>query len=229
MHGLLMWTTISLEQLIMDSGHCSKGGDMATSNQGKQKQTSPSFKATPNSKMLAVVSIAILAGLLLVWVVNDKDSSKSTSSKKSESASTDKSSDESNTGNETNTSSTSSTTTTTVVANTKKPAQVSVLVLNGSGFGGVAKNTSTEIGKLGYNMLTPGDDSSKDVGTFVYYKTGFEPDATRIAKNVLPGILTVLQIPQKVTVAQFPSSAPAAWTQTQLIPANVIVIIGNKV
>ena len=200
---------------------------MATSDQGKQNPSSPSFKAAPSTKMFAVVGIALLVAFLLVWVVNDKDSSKTKTSKKSETSAT----DNSVASNDTDTSkSTSSTTTTTAaVANTKKPAQVSVLVLNGSGFGGVAKNTSTEIGKLGYNMLTPGDDSSKDVGTFVYYKTGFEPDATKIAKNVLPNILTVLQIPQKVTVAQFPSSAPAAWTQTQLIPANVIVIIGNKV
>lgn len=200
---------------------------MATSDQGKQNPSSPSFKAAPSTKMFAVVGIAVLVAFLLVWVVNDKDSSKTKTSKKSETSAT----DNSVASNDTDTSkSTSSTTTTTAaVANTKKPAQVSVLVLNGSGFGGVAKNTSTEIGKLGYNMLTPGDDSSKDVGTFVYYKTGFEPDATKIAKNVLPNILTVLQIPQKVTVAQFPSSAPAAWTQTQLIPANVIVIIGNKV
>ena len=200
---------------------------MATSDQGKQNPSSPSFKAAPSTKMFAVVGIAVLVAFLLVWVVNDTDSSNTKTSKKSDTSAT----DNSVASNDTDTSkSTSSTTTTTAaVANTKKPAQVSVLVLNGSGFGGVAKNTSTEIGKLGYNMLTPGDDSSKDVGTFVYYKTGFEPDATKIAKNVLPNILTVLQIPQKVTVAQFPSSAPAAWTQTQLIPANVIVIIGNKV
>lgn len=200
---------------------------MATSDQGKQNPSSPSFKAAPSTKMFAVVGIAVLVAFLLVWVVNDKDSSKTKTSKKSETSATDNSVASNDTDTSKSTSST--TTTTTAVANTKKPAQVSVLVLNGSGFGGVAKNTSTEIGKLGYNMLTPGDDSSKDVGTFVYYKTGFEPDATKIAKNVLPNILTVLQIPQKVTVAQFPSSAPAAWTQTQLIPANVIVIIGNKV
>ncbi len=197
---------------------------MNNSNKGNQNSN---FKSSPSpsTKMLALVTIAIIVGFIFVWIVNNN--SKSNLDNSTTKAQTVNTKAKTNSKASKSKSKTTTTTTTTVVSNTQKPSSVSILVLNGSQFGGVAANTATEIGKLGYKVLASGDDSSKDVGTFVYYKTGFEPDATNIAKNIMPGILKVLQIPQKITIEQFPSSTPSQWAVSELLNANVVVIVGN--
>jgi cytoskeletal protein RodZ len=186
---------------------------------------STNFKAasSASSKMLIIVAVAVIVGILLVWVVNNKKDNNSSKTAKSTASTvlttvptTDSVSKSSST-----------TSTTTAVPNTQKPADVSVLVLNGSNFAGVAGNTSTEIGKVGYKMLTPGDDKSQDVGTFVYYKSGFDADAKKIAQNILPSILKTLKITQDIEVKQFPSSTPSEWSVDELLNANIVVIVGN--
>ena len=204
---------------------------MSASKNSNQK---PQFNSMSvlSSKMLAIVVIALVVGFLLVWVVNDKPlSNNKTTTETTETTikSKDKVEDVTNTSSSSTSSTTTTTTTTVVVSNTQKPSAVSVLILNGSSTAGVAKSTSTEVGKAGYKMLTPGDDSSKDTGTFVYYRTGFQPDATKIAKNILPSILSfTTTVSSDIKIEQFPSSTPAGWAVTELLNANVVVIVGNK-
>ena len=183
-----------------------------------------SFNAAPSSRAIGLVAIAVLVGVLLLVIVDADNASKKNKSQASQSDAT---TTTTKTGSNTESSKVSSTSTTTPVSGTKKPAEVSVLVLNGSSGGGVASSVSTAVGEQGYKMLTPGNDSSTAKGTIVYYKAGFEKDAKQIATNVVPGILTELNISQAVTTEQFPGSAPTEWDQDNLVGANIVVVVGN--
>lgn len=184
------------------------------------------FTSPPSARALGLVAIAILVGFLLVMIVSADKSDKKTATKSAtQQTSTTTTTAKSDTKKDTKSSSTTSTTK--PVTGAHDPAEVSVLVLNGSNVAGVAAQVSTKIGDLKYKMLTAGNDTTKDDGTFVYYKSGFTADATQIATNVVPGILKSLKMTQTVKTAQFPSSAPTAWDQTFLVGANVVVVVGN--
>ncbi len=65
----------------------------------------------------------------------------------------------------------------------KPPAQVRVLVLNGSGVTGAAKAKTNALRALGYNTLTPTDTSTR-TGTVAECKAGFEREAQELVKAV---------------------------------------------
>ncbi len=202
----------------------------STGNQGPDKDgdssTPAPFATPPSTRALALVGIAVLIALLLVVIVNeDKKDGEKTAASTTQTTTTTAAS---NTETTSKSSSSSSTSTTKPVANTSQPSDVSVLVLNGSGTAGVATKVSEALGELDYKTLTPGDDSSIDKGTIVYYKSGFENDAKQLAINVVPGILNDLDMTQTVKSQQFPSSAPVAWNQTNLVSANVVVVVGSS-
>ncbi|MFN8015936.1 MAG: LytR C-terminal domain-containing protein [Acidimicrobiia bacterium] len=187
---------------------------MAKGDQNSQS----SFSSPTSTRALGLVAVAVLIGLLLVVIIDsDNSSKKSSKAQSSQSTST----------TTTSKSTSTSTTTTTLVTGAKKPAEVSVLVLNGSNIAGVASTISQGISKLGYKTLTAGNDTSKDAGTIVYYKAGFEKDAKQLATNVVPGLLKNIKMTQTVTSKQFPASAPVAWDQDNLISANLVVVVGN--
>lgn len=178
------------------------------------------FSSPPSTFALGLVALAVVVGLLLVAVVNsDKPASDKTASSKNSSSAT-------NNSTETKTT-VVSTTTTTPISGTKDPAEVTVVVLNGSSIAGVATSVTNEIEKVDYKVLTAGNDSSKDKNTIIYYKSGFEKDAKQLATNVVPGILNTLQISQDISTKQFPSSAPIAWDQQNLVAANIVIVVGD--
>jgi hypothetical protein len=186
----------------------------------KDNSASPSqgFTPAPSSRALALVAIAIIAGLILVGIVDaDKTSKKNPSANASNTTTT--------TVKATTTSTTTSTTK--PVSGTKDPEDVSVLTLNGSAIAGVAAKVTTELDKVKYHTLTAGNDTSKDTGTFVYYKSGFQKDAQQLSTNVLPGILKTLKITQTIKTKAFPASAPSTWDQADLLTANIVVVVGN--
>ena len=184
----------------------------------------PSFNAAPSSKAIGLVAIAVLVGILLLVIVDSDNLSNDNSAVATQEAVT-TTTVQSNTEN--TSASVASTSTTTPISGIKKPAEVSILVLNGSSGPGIASSVSTAVGELGYKMLTPGNDSSAAKGTIVYYKAGFEKDARQIATNILPGILTDIEISQTVETEQFPASAPTEWDQDNLVGANIVVVVGN--
>lgn len=71
-------------------------------------------------------------------------------------------------------------TTTTSPGTTRPPADVKVIVLNGSGQNGAAGSTSETIGQAGYSMQTPGNAPST-AETTVYYDTDYKAEGTAIA------------------------------------------------
>ncbi len=97
----------------------------------------------------------------------------------------------------------------------RAPAEVKVLVLNGSGgIAGVAGRGSAKLQESGYAVATP-DDARAPGPTVILYTEGFELDAQAVA--------AVFGVPVE-TVAPFdPANSPIEDTQA----ANVIVRIGN--
>ena len=187
----------------------------------KGGQSFSSIASTPSARAASFVVFALLIGFILVLIVN---SDEDRSDKKATTAST---STTTTTAQVIREEEETTTAATKPVSGTKDTSDVSVLVLNGSNIAGVAAKVTTAIGELDYQTLTPGDDTSKDKGTYVYYKSGFTNDAKQIATNVVPGILKNLKITQSVKSAQFPDDAPSAWDQDNLTTANIVIVIGN--
>jgi hypothetical protein len=75
------------------------------------------------------------------------------------------------------------TTTTTSGGAVKPPAEVPVLVQNGSGRPGAARAQTDALKAKGYQTLTPSDAPSR-TGTVVYYKPGLERECTSVATAV---------------------------------------------
>jgi LytR cell envelope-related transcriptional attenuator len=77
----------------------------------------------------------------------------------------------------------SSTTTTTSAAPVKPPAEVAVIVLNGSGRPGAAGAETSTIKAKGYQTLTA-MDAPQRAGNIVYFKPGFDRECTTVATSV---------------------------------------------
>lgn len=76
-----------------------------------------------------------------------------------------------------------STTTTPTTEAARPPAEVKVLVANGSGVNGAAGGTTDALGALGYVTATPAN-AERVPETVVYYTTGFEAEAAALAAAI---------------------------------------------
>lgn len=109
---------------------------------------------------------------------------------------------------------TTTSTSTTSTAPARTPAQVGVLVANGTSVNGLAGTMSSRLTPSGYRMLTPATTSTKFATSQVQYATGYQAEAEAIA--------SVFQLPAAAAV---PMTAPAPVTD--VAGANVIVVIGE--
>ncbi len=108
-----------------------------------------------------------------------------------------------------------SSTTTATVATTHAPAQVTVLVANGSSTTGAASNLTKVIGNAGYNTLTAVDATNRSTPTTaVYYAAGYQPDAAALAARVGVPASAVKAMPLPLPVSSLQS-------------ANVLVVLGT--
>lgn len=148
----------------------------------------------------ALVVIAVVVGLLLLR--NGLDTSEVVTSSKDNSAK--------DSGKEAKDDSTETTETTVAV---KSPAEVTVIVLNGTSVSGAAGKYSTAIGTAGYQMLEPGDAATKIPATQVFFTPGYEREAAAVA--------LAAGAPGTVTPAALPTPPPG-----EVGAANVVVVIG---
>ena len=120
-----------------------------------------------NARGLAVLAVALLIGFVLLLKAGGPGASKvDASNGTTGTVDTSGLTDESTTTTPDDTTTSSSEPTGT----TKPPADIKVVVLNGSGLTGVAKSTSETIGGKGFNMLDPSNASAGQVeATTVYY------------------------------------------------------------
>jgi hypothetical protein len=152
-----------------------------------------------------LVVVAVLIGLLLLR--NGLDTSEVVTSSKGDNSSTDGGSDA---GSDEGATEGEDTTTT---LPPKTPAEVTVIVLNGTSVGGAAGKYSTAIGSAGYQMLEPGDAATKIPATQVFFTPGFEREAAAVA--------LAAGAPATVTPAALPTPPPG-----EVGAAGVVVVIG---
>lgn len=105
---------------------------------------------------------------------------------------------------------TSSTTSTTAAP--RPPAEVKVLVANGSGVNGAASAKTTELEALGYVTGNP-TDAERVTATVVYFTDGYEPEAKALATSLGAAETAVAMIP-----------TPAPVDDTQL--SNLLIVLG---
>lgn len=101
-------------------------------------------------------------------------------------------------------------TTTTPAA--RAPADVKVLVANGTGSKGFGSRTANALKALGYNILAPVDTTRSLDSTSVQYADGFEAEAQAVARSV--------QLP--ASAVQRLNSPPVPAVRD----ANVVVLLG---
>lgn len=107
--------------------------------------------------------------------------------------------------------SSSSTPSTTAATPAKPPAEVAVLVLNGSGRAGAASTQTNSLKAEGYRTLTAADADRRQ-GNIVYFKPGFDRECTTIAELV----------GDAPTVDPMPDPPPTGSEN-----ANCVVILGT--
>jgi hypothetical protein len=180
-----------------------------------QPMTAPEPRAgglDANARGIAVLVVAVLIGFLLLLKAGDGGSSEVSTGTTPGTVDT--------SGIESTTTLPGSDTTTTTTPETdgegRPPAEVKVLVLNGSGKVGVAASNSEAIGQKGYTMLTPGNAAANSSSTAVYYAEGYQAEAEAVA--------AALGKTADIVVAK-PTTSLGAGSDT----ANVVVVLGADV
>jgi hypothetical protein len=124
-----------------------------------------------------LIGIAVIIGIVLLQVIDDGTSGPIGNGSVSAGGTT------GTTAPGGDDSSSSTTTPTTAATPVKPPAEVAVLVLNGSGRPGAATAQSNALKAKGYQTLTPADTAERQ-GNIVYFKAGFDRECTTVATNV---------------------------------------------
>ena len=160
------------------------------------------FGAFSMARGAGLVAVAVIVGIVLLQVIDDGTSGPIGDGGNSGKVVT---------SSTTTTGGSSTTSTTKVGTPPKPPAQVEVLVLNGSSQPGVAKTLTNKLQANGYQTLAPAD-APKRQGTVVYAKPTYGRECATVATHV----------DGNPKVEPVPSPPPTASDK-----ANCIVIIGS--
>lgn len=98
----------------------------------------------------------------------------------------------------------------------RPPAEVTVIVLNGTSVAGTAGKYSDAIASAGYQMLDAGNATSQTPTTLVFYVEGYEAEAAAVA--------TAAGVPATISPAPLPDPPPG-----DVGAANVVVVIGTDI
>jgi hypothetical protein len=151
----------------------------------------------------ALIALAVVIGIVLLQVIDD-----GTTGPIGDGNSVDA-------GGTTNTTApaagSSSTTSTTQASPARPPAEVNVLVLNGSGRAGAATAQKNSLQSQGYQTETPADADRRE-GNVVYFKPGYDRECTTVA-GLVGGAPTVEPMPDP----------PPTGSEN----ANCVVILGT--
>lgn len=183
-----------------------------------------------------LIALAVVIGLLLLAFALDDPDTEVTAGSGDDSSQSDDSSDDAgdSAGDDTagdDTSATTSTTSTTppstittVPANEPRPpAEVSVLVANGTGERGVAGAVSDKINSRGYIALDAANAAAPTTESVIFYREGFDGNAVSIAEIIGTTADLVLPEPADGTIGV----AQNAIDDGRLAQASVIVILGS--
>jgi hypothetical protein len=105
----------------------------------------------------------------------------------------------------------------TTVVQAHDPAQVKVLILNGSGKAGVAKAAKDQLAAANYTVLEPGNAKGGTItASIVYFVPGYDADAQTVAAKL--GLAAS-------AVQPLPNPLPASVADAQ--GATIVVIVGT--
>jgi len=178
-----------------DRGRTGSGGGFAKSVAGSA------------ARGAALIAVAVIIGIVLLQVIDDGTSGPIGDGNVNAGGST-ATTAPANSGSGTGSSSTTSTTAATPA---KQPAEVAVLVLNGSGRPGAATSQTNALKAEGYQTKTTADAPQRQ-GNIVYFKPGFDRECTTVA-GIVGGAPQVQPIPNPA-----PTGSDAA---------NCVVILGS--
>lgn len=102
--------------------------------------------------------------------------------------------------------------TTTTTAAPRNPAEVAILVANGSGVSGAAGRVAETLKGSNYVLKDSTNTTSPAESSFVYFTAGYEAEARAIAALLAPAVPTVQAIPDPAPVRD-------------LAGANVLVVV----
>jgi hypothetical protein len=102
--------------------------------------------------------------------------------------------------------------TTTTVAQARNPAEVTILVANGSGVSGAAGRVAETLKGANYAMKDSTNTTSPAESSFVYFTPGYEADAAAVAARLAPATPAVQAMPDPVPVRD-------------LAGANILVVV----
>lgn len=175
----------------------------------RRRQTQPP-PPSPQGSVARGVILVVIAVVIGVLLLRDDDSSATQVSVGTDTpASVDEGGD--GQGGDGDVSDTSSTTPSTEAP--RPPAEVKVLVANGSSVNGAAGTQTDELEALGYVTATPTNAAERVPATIIYYTAGFEPEARQLAESLgLAG----------TAVAKLPAVAPVDDLQL----SNLLVVLG---
>ena len=165
---------------------------------------------------LVIAAAVVLGGLLLAWAIDDDENEAAIAEQEQVSSPVTVAAEggPTTTVPATTAPPTDSTTTTTVPV-VRPPAQVRVLVLNGSGQSGVAARGATFFTDAGYATAEPAN-AARPGASVVYYAEGYRAEAEAIAN--------ALEVdPARLLRPLDPDAPPVP----DLDDANVIVVAGN--
>lgn len=102
------------------------------------------------------------------------------------------------------------------VSEVRQPAEVVVLVANGTDVSGLATRLTQTIGAQGFNTRSPAN-APDNLGSTIYYQTGYAADAeaVRVALNT------------DTELAPYPDPLPVVEDGVDLTTVNVLILVGN--
>jgi hypothetical protein len=178
----------------------------------------PRASKAPAGRAVFLLAVFVLMG---VWLLHELDSTPTATWATSPAASSSQETDNSTNVNNASATQTGQTGTnqattqqsiTTPVART--PADIKLLVANGVGVNGAAAKVAGRLQPVGYQMLKPGNTTTKMTASQVQYAEGYATDAQAVA--------TALGLPSAGVVAM-----PTPASISDLQGANIVVIVGN--
>lgn len=179
-----------------------------------------------------LVGVAVVIGALLLWRGHDSDATNQAGSAATTTIAPDASGATGDSGATasgetgpvaTGNSGATATGPTGPVETLHSPAEVKVLVANGTGSANGAGNVTARLQPKAYTTLSPANASTSDVAASkVYYREGYSADAKQIARDL--GIAE----PVEAVVEAMPAAPPVTpGRATELAAtANVLVVIG---
>lgn len=181
-----------------------------------QRSSRPQSPSASAGRGVALVAIATLIGIFLLWKGPGSDNVRLQT----------ESGDTTQTGNQPSKSTVATTTTAAAPATSVPPAQLTLVVANGSGKSGVAGALSDTLKAAGYAQVKATNTTGQIPNTVVYFDAGFEADARDVAEKAGIASTVVQARPAEVPLSAQDQTAHVLVLQGQDYTPNAAATTG---